>query len=145
METLDWVTCKMWNKNFFIIWNSNLERWFMRGKEKPGKTNCGKIVEVRVNLWETGMGRVLSLRIPVLFNLRCSMKLTQKKNKKKQKYIYISYEIFTDIKASRDKFSSLVSTLYRIRKVSKPWYFDFTGWVEVPFVPPGWECKRLRG
>ena len=30
----------------------------MRGKEKPGKTNCGKIVEVRVNLGETGMGRV---------------------------------------------------------------------------------------
>ena len=19
------------------------------------------------------------------------------------------------------------------------------GWVEVPFLPPGWECKRLRG
>ena len=127
METLDWVTCKMRNKNFFSIWNSNLERWFMRGKEKPGKTNCGKIVEVRVNLGETGMGRVLSLRIPVLFNLRCLMKLTQKtknkktKKQKKQKiYIYISYEIFTDIKASRDKFPSLVSTLYRIRKVSKP-------------------------
>ena len=31
----------------------------MRGKEKLGKTNCGKIVEVRVNLGETGMGRVL--------------------------------------------------------------------------------------
>ena len=28
----------------------------MRGKEKPGKTNCGKIVEVRVNLGETGWG-----------------------------------------------------------------------------------------
>ena len=100
----------------------------MRGKEKPGKTNCGKIVEVRVNLGETGMGRVLSLRIPVLFNLRCLMKLTQKTKNKKQKkqnnnkkiYIYISYEIFTDIKAGRDKFPSLVSTLYRIRKVSKP-------------------------
>ena len=85
----------------------------MRGKEKPGKTNCGKIVEVRVNLGETGMGRALSLRIPVLFNLRCLMKLTQKKK-------YISYEIFTDIKASRDKLPSLVSTLYRIRKVNKP-------------------------
>ena len=35
-------------------------------------------------------------------------------------YVYVSYEIFTDIKASRDKFPSLVSTLYRIRKVSKP-------------------------
>ena len=84
----------------------------MRGKEKPGKTNCGKIVEVRVNLGETGMGRALSLRIPVLFNLRCLMKLTQKK-------IYtIYYEILTDIKAGRDKFPSLVSTLYRIRKVN---------------------------
>ena len=41
-------------------------------------------------------------------------------------YVYVSYEIFTDIKASRDKFPSLVSTLYRIRKVSKPLYFDFT-------------------
>ena len=68
----------------------------MRGEEKPGKTNCGKIVEVRVNLGETGMGRVLSLRIPVLCNLRCLMKLTQKtknkktKKQKKQKiYIYI--------------------------------------------------------
>ena len=103
------------------------------GLGKPGKTNCGKIVEVRVNLGETGMGRVLPLRIPVLFNLRCLMKLTQKKKQKtknkkqtnKKKiyiyiYIYISYEIFTDIKASRDKFPSLVSTLYRIRKVSKP-------------------------
>ena len=47
----------------------------MRGKEKPGKTDCGKIVEVRVNLGEMGMGRVLSLRIPVLFNLRCLMKI----------------------------------------------------------------------
>ena len=87
------------------------------GLGKPGKTNCRKIVELRVNLRETGMGRVLPLGIPVLFNLRCLMKLTQKtKNKKKQKqkkYIYISYEIFTDIKADRDKFPSLVSTLCR--------------------------------
>ena len=67
------------------------------GLGKPGKTNCGKIVEVRVNLGETGMGRVLPLRIPVLFNLRCLMKLTQKKKQKKTKtkkqkqkiYIYI--------------------------------------------------------
>ena len=72
----------------------------MRGKEKPGKTNCGKIVEVRVNLGETGMGRVLSLRIPVLFNLRCLMKLTQKtknkktkKQKKQKKYIDILRDI----------------------------------------------------
>ena len=40
--------------------------------------------------------------------------------KKKFIYMYISYEIFTDIKAGRDKFPSLVSTLCRIRKVSKP-------------------------
>ena len=53
----------------------------MRGKEKLGKTNCGKIVEVRVNLGETGMGRVLSLRIAVLFNLRCT--------RKKKIYIYV--------------------------------------------------------
>ena len=77
-------------------------------------------MEVRVNQGETGMGRELSLRIPVLFNLRCLMKLTQKK-------IYtIYYEILTDIKAGRDNFPSLVSTLYRIRKVNKPSYFDFT-------------------
>ena len=94
------------------------------GLGKPGKTNCGKIVEVRVNQGETGMGRVLPLRIPVLFNLRCLTKLTQKKNI--CIYIYISYEIFTDIKAGRDKFPSLVSTLCRIRKVSKPRYSDFT-------------------
>ena len=61
------------------------------------------------------MGRALSLRIPVLFNLRCLMKLTQKK-----KNIYIIYyEIPTDIKAGRDKFPSLVSTLCRIRKVNR--------------------------
>ena len=95
-------------------------------------------MEVRVNLGETGMGRVLPLRTSVLFYLRCLMKLTQKTkktktkktknktnktnktNKKKHIYIYLSYEIFTDIKASRDEFTSLVSTLYRIRKVSKP-------------------------
>ena len=63
------------------------------------------------------MRRALSLRIHVLFNLRCLMKPTQKS---------ISCEIFTDVKASRDKFPSLFSTLYRIRKVSKSWYFDFS-------------------
>ena len=76
-------------------------------------------MEVRVNLGEKDMGRALSLRIPVLLNLRFLMKLTQKKIYV-YIYIYMSYEIFTDIKASRDKFPSLVSTLYRIRKVSKP-------------------------
>ena len=54
------------------------------------------------------------------------MKLTQKKKLKIKKNICISYEIFTDIKASRDKFPFRVGTLYRLRKVSKPWYFDFT-------------------
>ena len=35
-------------------------------------------MEVRINLGETGMRRALSLRIHVLFNLRCLMKPTQK-------------------------------------------------------------------
>ena len=48
-------------------------------------------------------------------------------NEAHAKKIYtIYYEILTDIKAGRDKFPSLVSTLYRIRKVNKPSYFDFT-------------------
>ena len=59
------------------------------------------------------MGRALTLRIPFMFNLRCLIKLTQI-------YRYISYEISTDVKASRDKLPSLISTLSRIRKVSKP-------------------------
>ena len=80
-------------------------------------------MEVRVNLGETGMGRVF------VATHSCSVQSemlneahAKNKNKKKKKYIYIylSYEIFTDIKASRDEFPSLVSTLYRIRKVSKP-------------------------
>ena len=137
------------------------------GWGKPGKTNCGKIVEVRVNLGETGMGRVF------VTTHSCSVQSEKTKTTTKKIcmyiyiyiyiYIYLFYEIFTDIKASRDEFPSLVSTLYRIRKVSKPWYFDFTadlkknistddsiyynhfpkramgrgeGWVEVPFVPP---------
>ena len=33
------------------------------------------MLEVRINLRETGMGKALSLRIPVMFNLRCLMKL----------------------------------------------------------------------
>ena len=44
-------------------------------KRKPGKTSRGKILEVRLvvfdaNLRETVMGRTLSLRIPAMFNLR---------------------------------------------------------------------------
>ena len=78
-------------------------------------------MEVRVYLGETGMGRVF------VATHSCSVQsemLNEAHAKKKKKYIYIythiSYEIFTDIKASRDEFPSLVSTLYRIRKVSKP-------------------------
>ena len=92
-------------------------------------------MEVRVNLGETGTGRVFvathscSVQSEMLNEAHAKNKKKTKKNKKnkktkKQKYIYIyiylSYEIFTDIKASRDEFPSLVSTLYRIRKVSKP-------------------------
>ena len=44
---------------------------------KPGKTSRGKILEIRINLGETVIGRVLSLRIPAVFNLRCLMKLTR--------------------------------------------------------------------
>ena len=81
-------------------------------------------MEVRVNLGETGMGRVF------VATHSCSVQseMLNEAHAKKKKYIYIyiyiyihiSYEIFTDIKASRDEFPSLVSTLYRIRKVSKP-------------------------
>ena len=84
-------------------------------------------MEVRVNLGETGMGKVF------VATHSCSVQSemlneahAKKKKTKTQKYIYIyifiylSCEIFTDIKASRDEFPSLVSTLYRIRKVSKP-------------------------
>ena len=80
-------------------------------------------MEVRVNLGETGMGRVFvathscSVQSEMLNEAHAKNK---NKNKKKYIYIYLSYEIFTDIKASRDEFPSLVSTLYRIRKVSKP-------------------------
>ena len=64
------------------------------------------MLEARINLRKTGVGRALTLRIPFMFNLRYLMKPTQK-NK-------ISCEIFTGVKASRDKFLSLFSTLYRI-------------------------------
>ena len=81
-------------------------------------------MEVRVNLGETGMGRVFvaTHSCSVQSEMLNEAHAKNKKNKKKKKYIYIylSYEIFTDIKASRDEFPSLVSTLYRIRKVSKP-------------------------
>ena len=81
-------------------------------------------MEVRVNLGETGMGRVFvaTHSCSVQSEMLNEAHAKNKKNKKKKIYIYIylSYEIFTDIKASRDEFTSLVSTLYRIRKVSKP-------------------------
>ena len=81
-------------------------------------------MEVRVNLGETGMGRVFvathscSVQSEMLNEAHAKNK--KNNNKKIYIYIYLSYEIFTDIKASRDEFPSLVSTLYRIRKVSKP-------------------------
>ena len=80
----------------------------MRGKEKPGKTNCGKIVEVRVNLGETGMGRVLSLRIPVLFNLRCLMKLT-----------HCHFHRFSAVVSIKQLWSSLIESHQPVRVV---WY-----------------------
>ena len=46
-----------------------------RGVRKTGKTSRGKILEVRINLGEASIGRPLSLCIPVMFNLRCLMKL----------------------------------------------------------------------
>ena len=63
-----------------------------------------------------GMRRALSLRIHVLFNLRCLMKPTQKK--------YILRD--THRRQGEQGFPSLFSTLYRVRKVSKSWYFDFS-------------------
>ena len=79
-------------------------------------------MQVRVNLGETGMGRVFvaTLSCSVQSEMLNKAHAKNKKNQKKNIYIYLSYEIFTDIKASRDEFPSLVSTLYRIRKVSKP-------------------------
>ena len=79
-------------------------------------------MQVRVNLGETGMGRVFvaTLSCSVQSEMLNKAHAKNKKNQKKKIYIYLSYEIFTDIKASRDEFPSLVSTLYRIRKVSKP-------------------------
>ena len=47
-------------------------------------------------------------------------------NEAHAKKLNISCEIFTNVKASRDKSPPLFITLYRIRKVSKPWHFDFT-------------------
>ena len=79
-------------------------------------------MEVRVNLGETGIGRVFVATHSCSVQSEMLNEAHAKNNNKKYIYIYIylSYEIFTDIKASRDEFTSLVSTLYRIRKVSKP-------------------------
>ena len=66
-------------------------------------------MEVRVDLGETGMGRVFvathscSVQSEMLNEAHAKNK---KKKTKKYIYIYLSYEIFTD--------------MYRIRKVSKP-------------------------
>ena len=77
METLDWVTCKMWNKNGFRRWQLEYGVLVFEEWGKPEKTSHGKILEVRINLVETAMGRALSLRIPLMFQLRCLMKLTR--------------------------------------------------------------------
>ena len=66
----------------------------MRDKEKPGKTNCGKIVEVRVNLGETGMGRVFvaTHSCSVQSEMLNEAHAKNKKNKQKKNiYIYIIY------------------------------------------------------
>ena len=68
-------------------------------------------MEVRVNLGETGMGRVFvaTHSFSVQSEMLNEAHAKNKKNKKKiyiYIYIYLSYEIFTD--------------MYRIRKVSKP-------------------------
>ena len=69
METLDWVTCKCEIKTVLEggICSSNLECWFLRSKENREKQAVEKsyILEVRINLRETGMRRALSLSIPV--------------------------------------------------------------------------------
>ena len=79
-------------------------------------------MEVSVNLGETGMGRVFvaTRSCSVQSEMLNEAHAKNKKTHKKYIYIYLSYEIFTDIKASRDEFPSLISTLHRIRKVSKP-------------------------
>ena len=63
----------------------------MRGKEKPGKTNCGKIVEVRVNLGETGMGRVFvaTHSSSVQSEMLNEAHAKNQKNNNKKKYVYI--------------------------------------------------------
>ena len=83
-------------------------------------------MEVRVNLGETGMGKVFvathscSVQSEMLNEAHAKKKTKKHKNIYIYIFIYLSCEIFTDIKASRNEFPSLVSTLYRIRKVSKP-------------------------
>ena len=57
------------------ICNSNVECWFLRSEENREKKGHGKIVEVRINLAETVIGRALLLRIPLMFQLRCLTKL----------------------------------------------------------------------
>ena len=61
------------------------------GLGKPGKTNCGKIVEVRVNLGETGMGRVFvaTHSCSVQSEMLNEAHAKNKKTKKKNIYIYI--------------------------------------------------------
>ena len=81
METLDWMACRCKIKTVLEggICDSNLERWFLRSKENREKQAVEKS-------WKTGLERALSLRIPVMFNHQ--------------------REIFTEVKASKDKFPS---------------------------------------
>ena len=66
----------------------------MRGKENREKKNCGKIVEVRVNLRGTGMGRVFvathscSVQSEMV-NEAHAKKQNKQTNKQTKKYIYI--------------------------------------------------------
>ena len=86
----------------------------MRGKEKPGNTGKNRLWKNRGGKGQPGRDGHGESVVPTH---SCSV---QSEMLNEDIYVYISYEIFTDIKASRDKFPSLVSTLYRIRKVSKP-------------------------
>ena len=80
----------------------------MRGKEKPGNTGKNRLWKNRGGKGQPGRDGHGESVVPTH---SCSV---QSEMLNEDIYVYISYEIFTDIKASRDKFPSLVSTLYRI-------------------------------
>ena len=72
----------------------------MRGKENREKKNCGKIVEVRVNLRGTGMGRVFvathscSVQSEMLNEAHAKKQKKQTNKQTNKKYIYIYIYIF---------------------------------------------------